>query len=119
MILRTKAVWFFSSVGAGLLALGAGARANDLPSGQAERAQARCDAAYGPGFTAIEGGEGCVWVGGHVRVGFGRAGAAPDTGFVNGSAVRVNTGDYSSDGVRPMTGHLRLRDGDMTGTIAR
>lgn len=114
MILRAKTVWFLSSVGAGLLAFCAGARADDLPS-----PQVKCDAAYGPGFTASENGESCVWVGGHLRVGFGRSVVSPDAGSANGGAMRVNADDNASDGARAMTGHLRLRDGDAVGTIAR
>jgi hypothetical protein len=114
----SKFIVFFSSVAAGLFGLGAVAQANDLPSGEASpRAKAMC-AAYGPGFTAVPGSDTCVFVGGHVRVGFGsRGGDSPDTGWATGSAVRVNAASGSGGGLAP--GHLRLPDGDSTGMIAR
>ncbi len=93
----SKAILFFSSVAAGLFGLGAVAQANDLPAGEASpRAKAMC-AAYGPGFTAVEGSDTCVFIGGHVRVGFGsRGGDSPDTGWATGSAVRVNAASGSA-----------------------
>ncbi len=120
MILRRKATLFLSSVGAGLFACWGGASADELPAGRAERAQAQCNAAYGPGFSAVEGSDTCVWVGGHVRVEFGSRGTgSPDNGWANGGAVRVNSGDYSGDGAKATPGHLRLRDGEAAGSIAR
>ena len=118
MTLGSKSILFFSSVAAGLFGLGAVAQANDLPSGEGSpRAKAMC-AAYGPGFTAVPGSDTCVFVGGHVRVGFGsRGGDSPDTGWATGSAVRVNATSGSGGGLVP--GHLRLPDGDPTGMIAR
>ncbi|MGO9673341.1 MAG: hypothetical protein ACLPSF_04095 [Methylocella sp.] len=113
-----KALLFFSGVSAGLFGCGATVRAHDLPAGEASpRAKAMC-AAYGPGFTAVEGSDTCVFVGGHVRVGFGsRGGDSPDTGWATGSAVRVNSASGAGAGLAP--GHLRLPDGDSTGMIAR
>ncbi|ACK51817.1 hypothetical protein Msil_2901 [Methylocella silvestris BL2] len=118
MILLKKGLLFASSVGCSLIALGASARAGDLPSGQAERvAQARCEAEYGPGFSAVANSSTCIWVGGHVRVGFGPRGGSPDNGWANGGGpVRVNAGDGAS---RPMTGRLRLNEGASAATIAR
>ena len=60
-------------------------------------------AAFGPEFTAVEGSNTCIFIGGHVRVGFGSRGDSPDTGWATGTAVRVNA---ASGGAA--TGHLRL-----------
>jgi hypothetical protein len=115
MIVGSKAVLFVS---AGFYAYAGAAQANDLSGQAAARADAQC-AAYGPGFRAIEGGGACVFVGGHVRVGFGARGDSPDNGWASGPrAVRVNAGDQS--GSAPLaTGHLRLPAGDAPGMIAR
>ena len=117
--LGSKAVLLFSSIAAGLFGYGAAARANDLQGGEpSPRAKAMC-AAFGPGFTAVKGSDTCVFIGGHVRVGFGsRGGDSPDTGWATGSAVRVNApGERGAGAIAP--GHLRLRDGDPAETIAR
>ncbi len=115
MNLRGRVACFICATS--LLASGASARADDLQGRAA--AQARCEATYGPGFSPVDGSDACIWVGGHIRVGFGPRGASPDNGWANGGAkgatLRVNAGD----GVEPRAGHLRLRDGDSTGAIAR
>lgn len=107
---------FVSGVSAGLAYGGPAALANDLGASPASaRAEAMC-AAYGPGFKAIEGSDACVFVGGHIRVGFGtRVGASADNGWANGSTVKVNAAGVSAAGA----GHLRLPAGDAPGTIAR
>ena len=118
MITHLKAIGFLSSVGAVLLVFGAAARANDLPSGAAARAQSRCEAAHGPGFAAVEGADACVFIGGHVRVGFGNRGFdPPDSGWANGGAVRVNANPSEGSGFE--VDHLRLRDNASGRTIAR
>ena len=116
MTLGPKGVLLLSSVSAALFGCGAIARANDLSGGGASpQAKAMC-AAYGPGFTAIEGSDTCVFIGGHVRVGFGsRGGDSPDTGWATGTAVRVNAASSSSGA----PGHLRLPGDDDSGTLAR
>lgn len=117
MTLGPKGVLLLSSVSAALFGCGAVARANDLSGGggASPRSKAMC-AAYGPGFTAIEGSDTCVFIGGHVRVGFGsRGGDSPDTGWATGTAVRVNAASSSSGA----PGHLRLPGDDDSGTIAR
>lgn len=103
---------FISS--ASLVWTAAGAQANDLAGSASDRARARCEAAYGPGFSPIDGGDSCVWVGGHVRLGFGSRGDSPDTGWANGGTMRVNAGERATT-----TGHLRLPDAAATGPIAR
>jgi len=118
MISHLKAVGFLSSACAGLLVFGAAAQANDLPAGAAARAQSRCEAAYGPGFAAVEGADACVFVGGHVRVGFGNRGFdPPDNGWASGGAVRVNANPSQGSGFG--VDHLRLRDNSAPGTIPR
>jgi hypothetical protein len=115
----SRTVLLLSSIAAGLTAYGAAARATDLRSGEpSARARAMC-AAFGPGFAAVQGSDTCVFIGGHVRVGFGSHGSdSPDTGWATGSAVRVNAPDErGAGGIAP--GHLRLRDGDAMETIAR
>ncbi len=115
--LGPKVILFFSGVSAALFGFGAAAGANGLPTGAASpRAKAMC-AAYGPGFTAVEGSDTCVFIGGHVRVGFGRGGDLPDTGWATGSAVRVNSASGGDGSLAP--GHLRLPESDPTGMIAR
>ncbi len=115
MILPIKAGGLLSGVSACVLSFGATAQANDLPAGAAARAQARCETAYGPGFVGLEGGDACVFVGGHVRVEFGKRGFdSPDNGWASGGAVRVNAAP--SDG---SVDHLRLRDSSAPGSIAR
>jgi hypothetical protein len=109
----SKSVLFFSSIAAGLFGFGAASRASELPGQASARAKAMC-AAFGPEFTAVEGSNTCIFIGGHVRVGFGSRGDSPDTGWATGTAVRVNA---ASGGAA--TGHLRLPDADSTGTIAR
>jgi len=131
MILR-KVFLFVCSSAAAVIGIGERVEANDLSSGNAalSHADAQC-AAFGPGFTAVDGTDTCVWVGGHVRLEIGsRMASAPDNGWAAGgaapAAVRVNAGD-DEDGVvqaRPARGeismtreHLRLRNGDATGSI--
>jgi hypothetical protein len=120
MISRANYAFIFWSAAAGIFAPGSGVQANDLHSGGAEHsfAEAQC-AVLGPGFTAVEGSDACVWTGGHVRVEFGSRGTgSSDNGWAAGSVapLRVNdNGDHSDEaGVR---GHLRLRDSDVTGSI--
>lgn len=126
MNLHKNGVCLLSAVSIGLVCC-ATASANDLPSGRAapglDRAATRCEAEYGPGFMPAGDGA-CVWVGGHVRVGYGpRGGEAPDNGWASGSgasarsgAIRVNAGDaVPLSG--SMTGRLRLNDG--AASIAR
>jgi hypothetical protein len=109
----SKSVLFFASIEAGLFGLAAAARANELPGHASARAKAMC-AAFGPEFTAVEGSDTCIFIGGHVRVGFGsRGGDSPDTGWATGTAVRVNAASGAA------TGHLRLPDANSSGTIAR
>ncbi|PNG26451.1 hypothetical protein [Methylocella silvestris] len=118
MILLKNGLLLASSVGCGVIALGAAAQAQGLPSGKAERvAQARCEAEYGPGFSAVANSSTCIWVGGHVRVGFGPRCDSPDNGWANsGGPVRVNAGDGAA---RATTGRLRLNEGASAATIAR
>lgn len=128
----SRAIFVFVCSGAGaLLASGESAEANDLFSGRTEhsRANAQC-AAYGPGFTAVEGSDACVWVGGHVRVEISsRALSATDNGWASGgaapAAVHLNDAYESTDIIRalPARGeasasreHLRLRARDATGS---
>ena len=116
MTLGSMGALLLSSVSAVLFGCGSAARANDLSGREASpRAKAMC-AAYGPGFTAVEGSDTCVFIGGHVRVGFGsRGGDSPDTGWATGTAVRVNAASSSSGA----PGHLRLPGDDDSGTLAR
>jgi hypothetical protein len=116
IILGSKAILFVSGVSAGFCGSAAAVRADDLSRQASARAEAQC-AAYGPGFRAIEGSDACVFVGGHIRVGFGsRGGESPNNGWSSGGgAVRVN-----ATGAAPVaTGHLRLPAGDSPGTIVR
>lgn len=117
--LDSKAILLASGVAAGLAGVSAPALAGDqLGGGPSARASAMC-AAFGPGFQAVEGSDACIFVAGHVRVGFGsRAGNSPDTGWATGSAVRVNAAS-GGDTVAITPGHLRLRDSDSDGVIAR
>ncbi|WP_036259836.1 hypothetical protein [Methylocapsa aurea] len=133
MISRTLFVFICSGASA-ILASSDSAGANDLPPGKAQisRANAQC-AAYGPGFTAVEGSDACVWVGGHVRVEIGSRGAAsPNNGWATGgaapAAMHMDDSYEQPDLVRaiPARGertvsreHLRLRSSDMTGSLAR
>jgi hypothetical protein len=108
------------SAAAGFCLFAAGAQANDLQADQSAfaRAKAQC-AVFGPGFTAVEGSNDCVWIGRHVRVRFGsRIGSPSDNGLASGGPMHVNAGDAGENvGV---ANHLRLRDGyDETGSIAR
>jgi hypothetical protein len=130
MISRTFFAFICSSAAA---FFGAGERveANDLQPGNSARANAQC-AAFGPGFTAVDGADTCVWVGGHVRLEVGsRMASAPNNGWAAGAAtpaaVRVNDGGYNQNGVVetvPARGessgsrqHLRVRDSDATSSI--
>lgn len=116
-ILGSKAMLLFSTIAAALSGFGP-AHASDLQGEPSPRAKAMC-AASGPGFRAVPGSDTCIFIGGHVRVGFGsRGGDSPDTGWATGSAVRVNApGERTAGALAP--GHLRLRDGDESATIAR
>ncbi len=64
------------------------ANADDLPGGQAGRGKINPCASYGADFTAVEGSDTCVRIGGRVRVEFGTRGAssAPDNGWATGAA---------------------------------
>ncbi len=118
---RTK-ILISCSAAAGIFAFGAAAQADDLTADQSARARAKAEcAAFGPGFTAVEGDNGCVWIGRHLRVRFGaRAGGSSDNGPAPAAApVRVNAGDRASEDADIAPSHLRLRDGDETGSIAR
>lgn len=124
MIPRTFFVFICSSAAA-LFGVSESVEANDLSPGDSARADARC-AAYGPGFTAVDGSDACVWVGGHVRLEVGsRMASAPDNGWAAGgvapAAMRVNDG---YDEALPERGdasrsreRLRLRDSGATGSI--
>jgi hypothetical protein len=95
------------------------AYAEDLPqAGKSVRFTAGNHCAdYGPGFTAVEGSETCVKIGGHVRVEFGSRPSPADTGWARGSAApaamrsdsnadRGDVFDYSShDRVRLRAGN--------------
>jgi hypothetical protein len=99
-----------------LFALAPGAHANDLPYGKSAqtRANAKCSV-YGPGFVAAEGSDTCIWVGGHVRLEFGsRSPGSPNNGWASGGAVPAAMRVQDSADSR---GHLRLQDGDVTGSI--
>ncbi len=119
MISRTFFAFICSSAAA---FLGAGERveANDLQPGNAARANAQC-AAFGPGFTAVDGADTCVWVGGHVRLEVGsRVASAPDNGWAAGAAtpaaVRVQDSYDQSGESSGSRQHLRVRDSDATGS---
>jgi hypothetical protein len=117
MIPYTKFLILFGAAAA-LLAFGAGAQADDLaadPSALA-RAKARC-AAFGSGFTTIEGSDVCVWRGSHIRIGFGSHGASSPA--ASGGAMHVNAGDESNQNADVAPSHLRLPDDDETGSIPR
>jgi hypothetical protein len=78
-------------------------------------------AAYGPGFTAVEGSETCIRVGGHVRVetGTGNLGSSANTGWASNGARPASLHSSSDDTSRlgPVNGvdfpraHLRLPQG--------
>jgi hypothetical protein len=110
------------SIAAAFLAVCTGARADDLTPSQVARARAKAQcAAFGPGFTAVDGSDTCVWMGAHIRVGLGSRGSdSSNNGWASGSApVRVNAGDASNDQEDLAPSHLRLPDNDATGSIAR
>ncbi|WP_395666840.1 hypothetical protein [Methylocella sp.] len=93
---------------AGLLACAGAAHA-----GEEKRGFSRCEAEYGPGYAATAEGSACMWVGGHVRVGFGaRRGSLSDVPGEH-NAMRVNAGESAApaSGLAPMSGRLRLNEG--------
>jgi hypothetical protein len=119
IIVGSKAFLVFAGVSAGFYASNGAARASDLSGQASARAEAQC-AAYGPGFRAIEGGDACVFVGGHIRVGFGsRVGGSANNGWASGGALPVNASGDRAAAAPLATGHLRLPAGDAPGTIAR
>lgn len=113
---------FICSTATAFIGAGERAGANDLQPGGG-RANEQC-AAFGPGFTAVDGADTCVWVGGHVRLEVGsRMASGPDSGWAAGgatpAAVRVNDGYDQSNSVERSRSreHVRVRDGDATGSI--
>ena len=91
---------------AGLLAC-----ADDARAGEQKLGMSPCEAEHGPGFASTPGGSACMWVGGHVRVGFGaRRGSFSDVGG-DQNAMRVNAGDGAAAGLAPTSGRLRLNEG--------
>jgi hypothetical protein len=122
MIPRTFFVFIWSSVAA-LFGAADRVEANDLQPAEGARADARC-AAYGPGFTAVDGSDACVWVGGHVRLEVGsRMASAPENGWAasDAAAVRVKDGydeavPESGDATRSRE-RLRLRNVDAAGSL--
>lgn len=127
MISRT--FFAFLCSGAAAVVASDSVEANDLTSGNRalSRADAQC-AAYGPGFTAVDGSDSCVWVGGHVRLEVGsRMASAPDNGWAAApGTVRVNNVYEQSDGVATHSARsetaksrerLRLPESDITGSI--
>jgi hypothetical protein len=120
MVLARSAILTFIYVGIAVASSVAGSQANELSLGKHDRAAARC-AVYGPGFTAVEGSDTCVRIGGHVRVetgmsrsssGWGTRGAAPAA--LNAREDGDLTGSIYDMPVPPDTGlsrtHLRLPD---------
>jgi len=124
MVFRTGFLFICSCAAALFATLGKDAKANDFGGGDPVQAQANAVcAAYGPGFVAVEGGDTCVRIGGHVRVEFGsRQNSSLDSGWANGgtvpAAVRSTENAPSSASIfaRPSQNagsspsHLRLRD---------
>ncbi len=81
-----------------------GAAALSIVFGMTSASAGESCAAYGPGFTKVEGSETCIHIGGHVRVEAGM-----------GSSATANNGSLSGNGARPAS--LRSSSDDTTNTI--
>lgn len=91
----------FAGAAAGLLTfLPLGAAKAQPSSGYGQNAMARC-ATYGEGFVPVEGGRGCVKIGGRLRV---ETEVSPPSALLPGAAVGFGE---SCDGLRPAS-HVRV-----------